>query len=835
LLNLLPGTKATIAAEKVRLRTVLSLDGTWEIAEGCLAEPPSNFDRRVPVPGLVDLATPPFDSPGSTVPPAERRQRRRPADPRREAFWYRRTFTVDGAVPPVARLKINKACYGTKVILNGQDVGEHEPNWTPGWFDVAHVLRGHGQTNELLVRVGASLAQVPPFLTEGWDFEKSRYIPGIYDSVSLILSGEPHIVNVQAVPDVDAKAVRAVVELASPTSEPLTAVVREAVSGRVVGEASVLPGQAQRVEITVPIREARLWTPEDPFLYQLSVRTSGDEIQARFGLRSFRTDPARGCFLLNGRPYFLRGSNVCIFRFFEDPCRGHLPWDREWVRRLHRRFKQMHWNALRYCIGFPPELWYEIADEEGILIQDEFPIWYGTAPWPEEITAEHLTWEFTEWLRERWNHPCVVIWDAQNETTDDTVLAAAIKAVRHLDLSGRPWDNGWGAPQEPGDISETHPYRANRKDFSLALFAQETGIPDNGPGTGRRPPVNLGRPPYLINEYGWLWINRDGTLPTLTVDVYERLLGADATVAERRYFYARTLAAMTEFWRARRKAAGVLHFCGLGYSRPDGQTSDNFVDVVNLIFEPNFFQLVRDAFHPLGIMVDYWEEFPLPGQRQTVSVQLTSDLDCPWAGTVRLALLRGEKLLWDESRPAEVPPWGTAVLSFEVKIPEEPGRYTFLAQRWTAGEQPVASLRDFTILSSEEKLARDGLAVGKRVLASSHLTRDGASTPEAVADGNPKTRWSSEFSDPQWITIDLEQPVTISRVELLWETAYARAYSLEVSLDGINWQQVFSTDDGKGGREVIRFAPVQVRYVRMTGTRRATPFGYSLWEFRVFP
>ena len=95
--------------------------------------------------------------------------------------------------------------------------------------------------------------------------------------------------------------------------------------------------------------------------------------------------------LLNGQTYYLRGSNVCIYRFFEDAERGHLPWDREWVRKLHRRFKEMHWNSLRYCIGFPPELWYQIADEEGILIQDEFPIWYSAAKdgWPEAIKAEH--------------------------------------------------------------------------------------------------------------------------------------------------------------------------------------------------------------------------------------------------------------------------------------------------------------------------------------------------------------------------------------------------------------------------------------------------------------
>ena len=76
-------------------------------------------------------------------------------------------------------------------------------------------------------------------------------------------------------------------------------------------------------------------------------------------------DPATRRAMLNGKPYFMRGSNFTLYRFFEDSERGTLPWDDAWVRRLHRKFKTMHWNSLRYCIGFPPERWYAIADEEG--------------------------------------------------------------------------------------------------------------------------------------------------------------------------------------------------------------------------------------------------------------------------------------------------------------------------------------------------------------------------------------------------------------------------------------------------------------------------------------
>ena len=94
----------------------------------------------------------------------------------REAFWLRRTFRVDGPVPDVAMLKINKARYGTKVLLNGKLVGEHVGCFTPGYFDVKGQLKGDGQENELVVRLGAGREALPTDTPTGWDFEKWLYI-----------------------------------------------------------------------------------------------------------------------------------------------------------------------------------------------------------------------------------------------------------------------------------------------------------------------------------------------------------------------------------------------------------------------------------------------------------------------------------------------------------------------------------------------------------------------------------------------------------------------------------------------------------------------------------
>jgi hypothetical protein len=102
-----------------------------------------------------------------------------------------------------------------------------------------------------------------------------------------------------------------------------------------------------------------------------------------------------------------------------------------------------------------------------------------------------------------------------------------------------------------------------------------------------------------------------------------------------------------------------------------------------------------------------------------------------------------------------------------------------------------------------------------------------------AVDGNIDTRWSSSFDDNQWITIDLGQDRRVTRVQLRWEVAYARRYRVQVSSDGGSWRTVADVDNGDGG---IDEQPLNVdaRYVRILCDRRATEWGFSLWEFEVY-
>ncbi|MER7106882.1 discoidin domain-containing protein [Streptomyces sp. NPDC000229] len=123
------------------------------------------------------------------------------------------------------------------------------------------------------------------------------------------------------------------------------------------------------------------------------------------------------------------------------------------------------------------------------------------------------------------------------------------------------------------------------------------------------------------------------------------------------------------------------------------------------------------------------------------------------------------------------------------------------------------------------------LSQGKPVTASS---QENSGTPASAAvDGDTGTRWSSAFSDPQWIRVDLGATATISQVELRWEAAYAKAYRVETSQNGTDWTTAYSTTSGTGGTETLNVSGT-ARYVRMLGTARATGYGYSLWEFKVY-
>lgn len=123
------------------------------------------------------------------------------------------------------------------------------------------------------------------------------------------------------------------------------------------------------------------------------------------------------------------------------------------------------------------------------------------------------------------------------------------------------------------------------------------------------------------------------------------------------------------------------------------------------------------------------------------------------------------------------------------------------------------------------------LALNKTATASSQ--ENGAMGAAAAVDGNVNTRWSSAFTDDEWLQVDLGSAKSLSEVTLVWEGAYAASYVIEGTNDtNGTWTQLAAQPAGTGGTETLAVSG-SYRFVRMRGLDRATPWGYSLWEFEV--
>ncbi|MFF4169508.1 discoidin domain-containing protein [Streptomyces sp. NPDC001744] len=136
--------------------------------------------------------------------------------------------------------------------------------------------------------------------------------------------------------------------------------------------------------------------------------------------------------------------------------------------------------------------------------------------------------------------------------------------------------------------------------------------------------------------------------------------------------------------------------------------------------------------------------------------------------------------------------------------------------------------------ATEDHEPGTNLAAGAPASASSSEWNPFTSyAPGRAFDGDTGTRWASDWSDDQWLRVDLGSVRPVGRVVLDWEDAYARQYRIELSDDGAVWRTVWATAAGDGGYDTAEFPPQSARYVRVHGERRATKWGYSLHEVTV--
>ncbi|MEP2103813.1 MAG: glycoside hydrolase family 2 TIM barrel-domain containing protein [Parasphingorhabdus sp.] len=639
-----------------KARRTISLNGSWDVAQGERTDkPPADYRHKVPVPGLITEARPAFTEMGIE-------------SDQRDIFWYRTTFTAPEEASAQAFLCLHKAKNGVKVWLNGEPLGEHYGTFSLSEYNGSKAIR-YGQANELVVRLGADRSQLPSFVPAGDDDEKDRWYPGLWDSVSLVLTDELSIANVKIEPDIDRKLVRIKTIVLNGGAKPYEGWLSQKVTpwldeNGAVGPAeietaiTVAPGERQTILQTVDMPTFELWSPETPFLYRAHTTLGGgkdgivgasDDRVNRFGMRKveWRSGTDKG-FYLNNRLYYLRGTNIGLHRFFEDAERGELPWDEKWVRALLSGHpKDFHWNSFRNHTGRLPNFWYDLADEIGFIVADEYSFWSvvrGTES--EGWSIVELEKEFRGWISENWNHASIGWWDAANEN-HNPLSDEVIRRVRAMDPT-RQWENGgYRPPVGPNDPIEEHPYKLNAGG-ALNLNDRRYTLDDFTTMEGQPPQATWGpfatysgapEHPFINNEYAFLWVTHRGRPTELAKLSFENIAeGKVLTPKEYLEAYAYLTAELSAYWRAMRGYAGVQHFvylskCNDEADVPEGwevrttsKTCDNFLDVKNLKLEPRWARYARSAFAPQLIYLRAWDEASYPrGKRASVPVILLND------------------------------------------------------------------------------------------------------------------------------------------------------------------------------------------------------------------
>lgn len=439
-----------------------------------------------------------------------------------------------------------------------------------------------------------------------------------------------------------------------------------------------------------------------PYLYEIEVVTAGDTYSDQFGMRTFTFDPATKLPMLNGKVCYLRGTNIAMNRFYEDPQRRDHPWDINWARELIQQFKGVNMNALRMHLGDAPSVWYQAADEEGYLIDDQYA-WWGNDD--KGCTLDTLIPEFHAWMDERCNDPCVITWNIENEFTDATnSTGQMIEKLRSYDISKRPWGNGWNDPMSPTDPVECHPYFFLNNDFRISDL---NNIPNTPLKSSNRDTWKNDNP-KINNEYGWIWLQRDGKPSWLSSGYYGKWM-PNATNEQRKQFFADMTSQLTEYFREGRHYVGVMQFGGLIYSRPNGNTGDILCpDITTPQIRPEVKEDYQNAFAPLAVVIaDYTEQIDPSVREKEIPVTVLNDYNNAVNSlTVNLTLYAGDGQtpVYSEDKAYSLQEAGKSgdrqQQTFAVKIPNAGyGSYTLIA-KYTRDGKTVLSKRSWTVESN---------------------------------------------------------------------------------------------------------------------------------------
>ena len=334
--------------------------------------------------------------------------------------WYKKSFDYQHKLDTRLFVYFGAANYVADVFLNGEKLGQHEGGFTPFDFEITKLVRD--RDNFLVVKVDNKRRRdaVPTLMTDWWNYG------GLTREVELIETPATFVQDYMV---------------------QLQRGSRDRVSGWVKLAGDKL---AQRVAIRIPEAgvnksfntdgnglatidfnaDLKLWSPESPKLYDVTIETETDVVRDQIGFRSIET---RGTdILLNGKPIFLRG--VCIHE--EAPLRGGRAYSREDAVTLLSWAKELGANFVRLAHYPHNEHMVREADRMGIMVWSEIPV-YWTIEWENPATLANARNQLSEVIARDKNRAAIVIWSVANETPLSdarlTFLRNLISHARSLD------------------------------------------------------------------------------------------------------------------------------------------------------------------------------------------------------------------------------------------------------------------------------------------------------------------------------------------------------------------------------------------------------------------
>ncbi|MFD4547817.1 PA14 domain-containing protein [Streptomyces sp. NPDC058466] len=421
-----------------------NLNGRWQFAAATAGERPpvgKTLGERVLVPYPVE----------SQLSGLERHE---------ERMWYRRTFTVpaDWRIGSGKRLRLNFGAvdWQAEVYVNGTEVTRHQGGYDKFGADITDALKP-GRTQELIVGVydptDAANGENPPVGKQRLDPSGIWYTPssGIWQTVWMEPVATDHVDSLKLTPDVAAGQL-AVETRGVRDGLPVTATAYD--GKRRVATATGRTGQSLTLKIAAP----HLWSPDDPFLYDLEVTVGADRVGSYFGMRSIAVENVDGTprTVLNGEPVFMMATLDQGFwpdGLYTAPTDEALAYD----LRMH---KEMGFNAVRKHIKVEPDRWFYWADRLGLLVWQDMPATTAGVN-PDAASRAEYEREMRQMIDEHVSSPSVVMWVTFNKgwgQYDEARIAEQAKAWDPTRLVNGMSGLNLGADGGAGDIMDEHGY-----------------------------------------------------------------------------------------------------------------------------------------------------------------------------------------------------------------------------------------------------------------------------------------------------------------------------------------------------------------------------------------